>query len=148
MIRLLSATVAALSLATAGPADAATAGDDRARARGGSDGAPARAAQARRRAAYRDGRYRATGWYGSLPSSIGVTLTLRANRIRTVRVTPHATDPTSRELQERFARAVGPRVVGRRIDEVRLTRLAGSSSTTLGFNDALRRIRADARIRR
>jgi uncharacterized protein with FMN-binding domain len=139
--------VAALWLGAAAPTPAATADTARPRAQAASDGT-ALASRARERSSYRDGRYRATGWYGSLPSSIGVSLTLRSNRIRRVKVTPHATDPTSRELQERFARAVGPRVVGKRIDEVRLTRLAGSSGTTLGFNDALRRIRAKARIRR
>ena len=147
MTRLVAVTIAALWFSTTAPTHAVTADASRSRAGAESDGTVL-AARARERSSYRDGRYRATGWYGSRPSSIGVTLTLRANRIRTVKVTPHATDPTSRELQERFARAVGPRVVGKRIDEVRLTRLAGSSGTTLGFNDALRRIRAKARIRR
>lgn len=147
MSRLVAVTIAALWLSTTAPTHAATADASRSRAGAESD-ATVLAARASKRSSYRDGRYRATGWYGSQPSSIGVTLTLRANRIRTVKVTPHATDPTSRDLQDRFARAVGTRVVGKRIDEVTLTRLAGSSGTTLGFNDALRRIRAKARIRR
>lgn len=147
MTRLTHLTIAALFVVAASSASAAAGDPASSRAQADELGG-AFAVPARIRPSYRDGRYRATGWYGSLPSSIGVSVTLRSSRIRGVKVTPHATNPTSRELQERFARAVGPRVVGKRIDEVRLTRLAGSSGTTLGFNDALRRIRAKARIER
>jgi uncharacterized protein with FMN-binding domain len=47
-----------------------------------------------RRSKYADGTYNATGQYGSLPSSIGVSVTLVEGVITAVRVTPHATDPT------------------------------------------------------
>lgn len=90
--------------------------------------------------AYADGNYTATGEYGSLPSSIGVSVTLDDDVVTAVEVTPHATDPTSRDYQERFAAAVPSEVVGRPIDEVRLDRLAGSSGTPDGFNVAIRRI--------
>lgn len=107
------------------------------------DGA-ARSPSSGGRPSYTDGRYTAKGWYGSLPSNIDVTLTLDDGVIRDVEVMPQATDPTSRDYQERFADAV-PRVVeGRRIDEVELSRVAGSSGTPDGFNDALDRIEADA----
>jgi uncharacterized protein with FMN-binding domain len=43
---------------------------------------------------YRDGLYQATGWYGGLPSSITVEVTLVDDVITAVAVTPHATDPT------------------------------------------------------
>jgi uncharacterized protein with FMN-binding domain len=93
---------------------------------------------------YRDGDYEATGWYGSGPSSITVDLTLADDVITEVSVTPHATDPTSLDYQQRFADAVPDVVVGRRIDEVEIDRLAGSSGTPDGFNDALAQIRAQA----
>src|SRR4051812_27330777 len=54
---------------------------------------------------YDDGEFEAEGWYGNLPSSIGVTVTLTADRITAVKVTPHATDETSLALQKRFAAA-------------------------------------------
>ncbi|MFJ3404480.1 hypothetical protein [Promicromonospora sp. NPDC090134] len=95
-------------------------------------------------AAYRDGQYEATGWYGGLPSSITVDLSLRDGVITDVEVTPHAEDETSLDLQERFAEAVPDVVVGRSIDEVELDRLAGSSGTTQGFNDAIDQIREEA----
>jgi uncharacterized protein with FMN-binding domain len=93
---------------------------------------------------YRDGDYEAKGWYGGQPSSIDVELTLRDGRITAVDVTPNATNPTSLDLQERFAEAVPDEVVGRPIDEVQVGRLAGSSSTPDGFDDALDKIRAQA----
>ena len=48
-----------------------------------------------RRSKYADGTYTATGQYGSLPSSIGVSVTLVDDVISAVTVTPRATDPTS-----------------------------------------------------
>ncbi len=95
-------------------------------------------------AGYADGEYSADGQYGNLPSRIGVTVTLKDDVITDVRVTPHATDPTSRGLQERFADAVGAVVVGKDIDDVRLDRVAGNSGTPKGFNAAIERIKREA----
>jgi hypothetical protein len=93
---------------------------------------------------YADGQYSADGWYGNLPSSIGVTVTLADDVITEVAVTPHATNPTSLELQERFAEAIPDVVIGRNIDELEIDRLAGSSGTPIGFNDAIAQIRNQA----
>jgi uncharacterized protein with FMN-binding domain len=93
---------------------------------------------------YRDGDYEARGWYGGPPSNIDVALTLRAGRVTEVQVIPNATDPTSLDHQERFADAVPEVVVGKRINEVRVSRLAGSSGTPDGFNDAIERIKDKA----
>lgn len=95
--------------------------------------------------AYEDGVFTATGQYGGLPSSITVTVTLVDDVITSVRVTPHATNPTSLDLQRRFAAAIPVVVVGKRIDEVKVDRLAGSSSTPDGFNAAIQRIKEQAR---
>jgi uncharacterized protein with FMN-binding domain len=94
---------------------------------------------------YADGVYAATGQYGSLPSSITVTVTLVDDVIAAVEVTPHATDATPLDLQRRFAAAVPAVVVGERIDEVHVDRLAGSSGTPQGFNAAIERIKELAR---
>jgi uncharacterized protein with FMN-binding domain len=93
---------------------------------------------------YSDGVYEATGQYGSLPSSITVTVTLLDEVITDVEVTPHATNPTSLDLQRRFAAAVPKVVVGKSIDEVKVGRLAGSSGTPDGFNDAIKQIKEQA----
>jgi hypothetical protein len=65
-----------------------------------------------------------------------------------VGVTPHATNPASLECQRRVAAAVPVVVVGKRIDEVKLDRIAGSSGTPQGCNAALERIEEQARIGR
>ena len=93
---------------------------------------------------YADGDYRAVGEYGGQPSHITVALTLTDEVITSAEVTPHATNPTSLDYQNRFAEAVPALVVGRPINDVELSRVAGSSGTPEGFNDALEQIKADA----
>ena len=93
---------------------------------------------------YADGTYSAEGQYGGGPSFIGVELTLAEDVITGVDVTTRATNPTSLEYQQRFADAVPETVIGRPIDEVRVSRLAGSSSTPDGFNAALEQIKREA----
>ena len=95
-------------------------------------------------AEYADGTYTATGEYGDQPSQITVTVTLEEGIIRSVRVEPHAYVPRSLELQRAFAAAVPAVVVGRPIGEVNVGKLAGSSGTPVGFNDAIRQIREQA----
>jgi hypothetical protein len=73
-----------------------------------------------------------------------VTITLADDIVTAVSVTPHATDPTSLDLQRRFAAAVPTVVVGRDIDEIEVDRLAGSSGTPQGFNAAVEDIKAQA----
>lgn len=97
-----------------------------------------------RTARYLDGTYTATGQYGNEPSFITVTVRLADGVIRQVTVTPHAVNPTSRQLQERFAAEVPRVVVGKPIAEVNVGRLAGSSGTPKGFNAAIRKIRDQA----
>ena len=97
-----------------------------------------------RESLYTDGVYEATGEYGNQPSFITVTVTLEDDKITEVEVIPHATNPTSLDLQERFAEAVPAVVVGKKIDEVKGGRLAGSSGTPNGFNDAIRQIKEQA----
>ncbi|MFD5757026.1 FMN-binding protein [Streptomyces sp. NPDC127044] len=93
---------------------------------------------------YENGAYSATGQYGSGPSTITVSLTLDDAVITSVEVTPHATDPTSRDFQERFADTVPRLVVSKDIDDVHLDHVAGSSLTPDGFNAALQKIKDKA----
>jgi uncharacterized protein with FMN-binding domain len=93
---------------------------------------------------YADGEYSAVGEYGGLPSHITVSLTLADEVITAVAVDTHATDPTSLDYQERFADAVPSVVVGRPIEGLEVSRIAGSSGTPQGFNDALIQIREQA----
>ncbi|MDX2775817.1 hypothetical protein PV379_00405 [Streptomyces caniscabiei] len=92
---------------------------------------------------YADGEYEAEGFYGS--KSIIVKVQLDDDCIADVTVTPNTlTIPRSLSLQKKFATAVPEVVVGKPIDEVRLDKLAGSSLTTKGFNDALDKIKTEA----
>jgi len=95
---------------------------------------------------YVDGIYSARGEYGSLPSHITVTVTLTDEIVSDTQVETHATDPTSLDLQRRFAAAVPAVVNGKHISEVRVGRLAGSSGTPKGFNDAIRQIKEQAAL--
>jgi uncharacterized protein with FMN-binding domain len=101
-------------------------------------------AQSARSVRLADGVYTATGEYGGQPSHITVKATLKDGIITAVTVTPHAYVPRSLELQRAFAAAVPKVVVGKRIDQVKVGKLAGSSGTPKGFNDAIRQIREQA----
>lgn len=92
---------------------------------------------------YKDGDYEVEGVYGGSKSII-VKLELSDDKIKNVEVTPNTEIRMSLSLQKKFAAAVPEVVTGKSIDEVKLDKLAGSSKTTLGFNDALEKIRTEA----
>ncbi len=94
---------------------------------------------------YKDGTYTADGLYGSLPSKLTVTVTLRDDRIGDVKVGTHATDPTSFEYQRGFAAAVPAVIRGKPLSEVKVGKLAGASGCPDGFNAAIAKIREQAR---
>lgn len=94
-------------------------------------------------AKYTNGEYAAEGMYGGSKSII-VKLSLENDAIKNVEVTPNTTIKMSLGLQKKFAAAVPEVVVGRPIDDIHLDKLAGSSKTTQGFNDALAKIKAEA----
>lgn len=97
-------------------------------------------------AVYKDGTYTATGEYSSPAGKeeIGVTLTLVDDVITDVSVTPMATVPISVRLQADFAANYKTLVVGKKIDEVNLGKVSGSSLTPVGFNDAIAKIKLEA----
>jgi len=107
-------------------------------------GAPAQRPGETRSTSYADGVYTATGQYGGQPSFITVTVALKDGVVTSVQVRPHATVPRSLELQRAFAAAVPKVVVGKPLSEVRVDKLAGSSGTPKGFNDAIDKIRQEA----
>lgn len=97
-------------------------------------------------ASYKDGQYDATGSY-STPGgteSIKVAVTLSGDTISAVEVTQQADSRESQEYQMAFAGAYKSQVIGKKINDVHLSRVAGSSLTSLGFADALDQIKLDA----
>lgn len=95
-------------------------------------------------AVYADGTFKATGQYGSGPSFIPVTITLADGIIKHIAVETPAVNPISLIYQKRFATAVSKLVQGKPIEEVKVDRLAGSSLTPAGFNDAIEKIKQQA----
>ncbi|ASE60701.1 hypothetical protein CEQ15_03865 [Chryseobacterium indologenes] len=94
---------------------------------------------------YKDGEYTARGVYGGAPSYITVDVKLQNGIIMKVLVTPMpVNNETSRGFQERFATAVPTVVEGKHISEVKVGKLAGSSGTNIGFNNAIDMIKEQA----
>lgn len=98
-------------------------------------------------ATYKNGTYNADGAYSSPGGAehIDVSLTLANGVITDVQVTPKATIPMSQRFQGLFADNYKQYVVGKKLDEVNLTKVAGSSLTPKGFADALAKIKAQAK---
>lgn len=97
---------------------------------------------------YKDGTYSVTGNYISPggSESVGVTLTLNNGKIIDSIVTPEATRNESKRWQNVFVENYKQYVIGKNIDEVKLDRVSGSSLTSGGFNDALSKIRNEAKM--
>lgn len=97
-------------------------------------------------ATYADGTYTATGTY-TAPSGkeeVGVELTLEGDTVTAVTVTPTATDRQAAGFQQQFADGIAAEVVGKDIDSLNVSRVAGSSLTSGGFNSAVDTIKAEA----
>lgn len=98
-------------------------------------------------ASYADGTYEATGGYQSPngPETVTVSITIAGGEVADVVVTPEATNSTSQRYQGLFAGGIAQEIVGVPINELQVTRVAGSSLTQGGFNQALEQIRAQAK---
>lgn len=96
--------------------------------------------------AYADGVYESEGSYESPhgTETIGVEITLADNVITAVEITPNPTDPNVERFQGEFANGIADVVVGKNIDEISVDKVAGSSLTSGGFNDAITQIKDEA----
>lgn len=94
----------------------------------------------------KDGEYSADASYATPGGneSIGVTLTLKGGTIEDINLQQHATGGETAEYQSKFASGYRQLVVGKKISTINLSRVAGSSLTSNGFNDALEQIQQDA----
>lgn len=97
-------------------------------------------------ASYKNGDYSAKGSYQSPggTETIDVNVTLANNVITAIKVTPEATDGNAQRYQSQFAGGISAVVVGKNIGSIKVDRVAGSSLTSGGFNDAIATIKADA----
>lgn len=95
---------------------------------------------------YKDGTYTAVGTYTSPagPEEIDVKLTVKDNVVTDAEVTPKATNPKSKFMQGAFAGGYKEFVIGKKVNDITLTKVSGSSLTPMGFNAALEKIKSEA----
>lgn len=97
-------------------------------------------------ASYVDGTYTADGAYSTPESveTISVTVTLEGDVITAVEVTGDPQKAESEQYQSQFIGGIADVVVGQDIDDISVSRVAGSSLTSGGFNAAIETIKSDA----
>lgn len=95
---------------------------------------------------YKDGTYSADGSYRSPngTETVGVQLTLANGTVSAVEITEHPSNPNTRKFQGQFASGIAEQVVGKSLDEIKVSKVAGSSLTSGGFNQAVEEIKAQA----
>jgi uncharacterized protein with FMN-binding domain len=96
---------------------------------------------------YKDGTYSADGTYVSPngTETVGVELTLASGTITAVNITEHPSNPNTRKFQGEFSGGIAAQVVGKSIDGLNVSKVAGSSLTSGGFNQAVEKIKLEAR---
>lgn len=95
---------------------------------------------------YADGTYTADGSYATPESveTISVTVTLEGDVVTAVEVTGDPQKRESEQYQGQFIGGIADVVVGEDIDDLQVSRVAGSSLTSGGFNDAIETIKSEA----
>jgi len=97
-------------------------------------------------APYADGEYTAEGAYQTPETveTISVTLTLKDDVVTDVEVTGDPLAPETTRYQGQFIAGIADVVVGKRLDELQVDRVAGSSLTSGGFDQAVEAIKTQA----
>jgi len=95
---------------------------------------------------YADGTYTATGSYVTPESveTIEVTLTLESGEISAVEIQGDPQTAETVQYQSRFIGGIEDEVVGVALDDIQVDRVAGSSLTSGGFNEAVEAIKDEA----
>ncbi len=96
---------------------------------------------------YKDGTYTAVGSYMSPggKDSVTVSLTLKNDIVVDSSVTNGANDSTSSRYQNFFISGYKQYVTGKKISDIHLDVVSGSSLTSRGFNEAVTNIEAQAK---
>lgn len=131
---------AAASLTLASTACAGTADD-------GASAVEESSAPAPRTGNYADGTYSGQGTYtppSNTTEEVDVTLTLEGNTVTSLEVATSGNHPTSKMHQRDFTTHIQEQVVGKKLDELDVKKVSGSSLTSSGFNKALDAIRTEA----
>lgn len=95
---------------------------------------------------YTDGTYSESADYQSPngTETVDVTITLADDIVTAVEVVGSGDNPDSKRYQGMFIENIASVVVGEPIDSLNVSKVAGSSLTSGGFNDAVEAIKADA----
>jgi len=95
---------------------------------------------------YVDGTYSAEGSYATPESveTISVTVTLEDDIVTAVEVVGNPQKSESERYQGEFIGGIADVVVGQDIDTLAVSRVAGSSLTSGGFNEAIATIKSEA----
>ncbi|MDR6865678.1 uncharacterized protein with FMN-binding domain [Microbacterium resistens] len=96
--------------------------------------------------AYKDGKYTADGSYRTPETveKISVTVTLAGGVIEDVSVTGDPQAPETTRYQGEFIGGIAEVVTGKSLDDISVSKVAGSSLTSQGFNQAIEKIREQA----
>jgi hypothetical protein len=96
---------------------------------------------------YKDGSYTTDGSYTSPAGqeSIKVKLTLANGIVTDTEVTSLATNSRSIQFQNRFKSGINEKVVGKKLDDISVSEVNGSSLTGNGFNQAIASIKKTAK---
>jgi uncharacterized protein with FMN-binding domain len=97
-------------------------------------------------AEYKDGTYTATGNYTSPGGNenLMVKLTLSNDVVTASTVESGANDPTAESYQSIFISGYKKYVIGKKITDINVSNVSGSSLTSKGFKDALKQIENQA----
>jgi uncharacterized protein with FMN-binding domain len=95
---------------------------------------------------YKDGEYTASGQYQSPngTESITVDLTIADDKVTAVTVTGTPSGPDATNYQSQFESNIASIVVGQDISTLSVSKVAGSSLTSAGFNAAVDSIKSQA----
>jgi cytoskeletal protein RodZ len=96
---------------------------------------------------YKDGTYTAEGSYATPETveKISVTVTLQDDVVTDVEVTGDPQASETKQYQSQFIGGISAAVVGKDIDQLSVSRVAGSSLTSGGFNKAIETIKTEAK---
>lgn len=99
-------------------------------------------------APYADGTYTADGAYKTPESveTISVTITVKDDVVTDVEVVGDPIAPETRRYQGQFIAGIADVVVGRKLDDLQVDRVAGSSLTSGGFDQAIVTIKDEAAV--
>lgn len=95
---------------------------------------------------YKDGTYTAGGSYQTPETveKISVSITVKSDTVTAVEVTGDPQASETKHYQSQFIGGISAQVVGKKLDEISVSRVSGSSLTSKGFNQALATIRTEA----